>query len=131
MRITWSFTRILASMGICGLAAALALMPSAAFAADDMPNGSSGIIPGVFAGLILAALIGYALWIYAEPLVRSRDRPFGRVLLGLLILLALKTLALGIFTGYALDLGTFQAWAMRMASVGPARMYVTGYFVDY
>jgi predicted membrane-bound dolichyl-phosphate-mannose-protein mannosyltransferase len=109
----------------------LALIPSAALAADGALAGPTGIIPGIFAGLVLAALFAYALWTYAEPLVRARDRAFGSVLLGLLVLWGLKTLALIIFTGYALDLGTFEAWAMRMASVGPARMYASGYFLDY
>ncbi|MBI2773044.1 MAG: phospholipid carrier-dependent glycosyltransferase [Chloroflexi bacterium] len=33
--------------------------------------------------------------------------------------------------GFPSDVGTFMAWADRMASVGPARFYEPGYFSDY
>ena len=106
---------------------ALLLIPAASLAdsATDSAAGSaaSGTLPGIVAGAALAILFGYALWTYAEPLIRERDRAFGWMLLGLLVLWGFKTLALGIFSGYALDLGTYEAWARRMASVGPAQMY--------
>ncbi|HTT75167.1 MAG TPA: phospholipid carrier-dependent glycosyltransferase [Candidatus Binataceae bacterium] len=109
------------------------LLPSLARADSGAANAaaSSSSLPGVLAGLILLALLGYALWTYAEPLIRQRDRAFGGVLLGLLVLWGFKTLALGVFSGYALDLGTYEAWAMRLTSVGPAQMYTPGYFLDY
>ncbi len=33
--------------------------------------------------------------------------------------------------GFPSDVGTFQAWAERLASLGPARFYEPGYFSDY
>jgi Gpi18-like mannosyltransferase/4-amino-4-deoxy-L-arabinose transferase-like glycosyltransferase len=115
--------------------AALWLIPSPALADSSAvaTNGAavSGSLPGLLAGLVLATLLAYALWTYAEPLIRQRDRAFGTVLLSLLILWGFKTLALGIFSGYALDLGTYEAWANRLLSVGPAQMYAPGYFLDY
>ncbi|HEX4211269.1 MAG TPA: glycosyltransferase 87 family protein, partial [Candidatus Binataceae bacterium] len=119
-----------------GVAAAMIwLLPSIAYAAAGPVTApaalSSGALPGLLAGLVLAALFAYALWTYAEPLIRQRDRTFGAVLIGLIALWGVKTLALGIFGGLAIDLGTYQAWALRMASVGPAEMYTPGYFLDY
>lgn len=114
--------------------ATLCLIPSGALAdsgAGTASAAASGSLPGILAGLVLAILFGYALWTYAEPLILQRDRAFGTVLLGLLVLWGLKTLALGIFSGYALDLGTYEAWSNRLRSVGPAQMYVPGYFLDY
>ena len=117
------------------LVAMLWLVPAACAAESDAATASgstaSGTLPGILAGVVLAMLFGYALWTYAEPLIREGDRTFGRVLIGLLVLWAFKTLALGIFTGYALDLGTFEAWAMRMVAVGPAHMYSGDVFLDY
>ena len=34
-------------------------------------------------------------------------------------------------TGFPSDVGTFMAWAEKLASVGPARFYEPGYFSDY
>src|ERR1700722_2280633 len=95
------------SRGAGLLAAMLWLLPAICAADSDAANASAatptGTLPGILAGLVLVVLFSYALWTYAEPLIRERDRTFGRVLLGLLVLWAFKTLALGIFTGYALD----------------------------
>ena len=33
--------------------------------------------------------------------------------------------------GFPSDVGTFMAWAEKLASVGPARFYEPGYFSDY
>jgi Gpi18-like mannosyltransferase len=113
--------------------AALWMIPAPALADSSAAStvAASGSLPGILAGLVLATLLGYALWTYAEPLIRQRDRAFGAVLLSLLVLWGFKTLALGIFSGYALDLGSYEAWSNRLMSVGPAQMYVPGYFLDY
>lgn len=91
----------------------------------------TGKLAGVFAGAILAALPCAALWLLARPLVRDRDRDLKRVLLLLTALLAIKALALPLFTGFGVDLGSYEAWAMKIAFVGPARTYQEGYFLDY
>src|SRR2546428_5753379 len=33
--------------------------------------------------------------------------------------------------GFPTDVGTFQAWAERLAQIGPSRFYEPGYFSDY
>ena len=33
--------------------------------------------------------------------------------------------------GFPSDVGTFMAWAEKLAAVGPARFYEPGYFSDY
>ena len=105
------------------LAILLAWSPATVWA-DAGPGGlaesaASGELPGIVAGIALMFLLGYALWTYAAPLIRERDRAFGWVLLGLLGLWLVKTLALSIFSGYALDLGTYEAWALQDGIGGP------------
>ncbi len=34
-------------------------------------------------------------------------------------------------SGFPSDVSTFEAWALRMADVGPGRFYEPGYFSDY
>ena len=105
-------------------------MPSAAFAAVvDSPALASGKLPGLFAAAILAALIVYALWLLARP--SPRDGAVKRVLLLLSALLILKAFALQFFTGFSVDIGTYEAWALKIAAQGPARAYQEGYFLDY
>lgn len=55
-----------------------------------------------------------------------------KLLLGgiLLSLLALKIAAAPYFQ-YKVDVGTYSAWAMRLATEGPARFYAPNYFADY
>lgn len=48
----------------------------------------------------------------------------------LLALLAVK-LAIAPGWSYRVDLGTYGAWAARLADLGPARFYAEGYFADY
>ena len=63
--------------------------------------------------------------------MRERDRDLKRVLLLLSGLLILKIIALRYFAGFSVDLGTFEAWALKIATEGPARAYQQGYFLDY
>jgi hypothetical protein len=102
-----------------------------AFGSNSAIATASGKLPGIFAGAILATLVGYALWLLARPLVRERDRDLKRVVLLLTGLLALKIVALQYFGGFSVDLGTFEAWALKIATEGPARAYQQGYFLDY
>ena len=102
-----------------------------AYAAGQPASPATGKLAGVFAGAILAALPCYALWLLARPLIRERDRDLKRVLLLLTVLLVIKTFALSLFTGFGVDLGSYEAWAMKIVFVGPARTYQQGYFLDY
>jgi hypothetical protein len=113
-------------------AATLTLALPRVVLAEDAPEPIvAGKLAGVFAGALLVALLGYALWLLARPLVRERDRNLKRVLVLLSGLLVLKTLALPLFTGFSVDLGNYESWALRIATVGPARTYQPGYFLDY
>ena len=120
---TIQLTIALTTMGVA--------MPRLAFAAADSAPMASGKLPGVFSGGILAALLCYALWLLARPLMRERDRDLKRAVLLLTGLLVLKIFALRLFSGYSVDLGTWEAWAMKIATMGPARTYQEGYFLDY
>ena len=110
--------------------AIVALTPLVAFAEEAAPISiASGKPSGVLAGAILATLVGYALWLLAKP--SDRDRDLKRVLLVLSGLLVLKAFALHLFAGFSVDLGTYEAWALKIATLGPARTYQEGYFLDY
>jgi predicted membrane-bound dolichyl-phosphate-mannose-protein mannosyltransferase len=59
----------------------------------------------------------------------------GTVLATILVLgLVLRVFIAGIYlplSGFAIDIGDFAAWGQRLASVGPAHFYESGYFSDY
>ncbi len=118
-----------------GLTIALvAEMPGVALAAGNgAALGASGKLPGVFAGALLAAIVVYALWLLARPSPREGEGTgdLKRVLLLLSGLMVLKALALQCFTGFSVDLGTYEAWALKIATLGPAHAYQEGYFLDY
>ena len=123
-------------VGAIGLAISLATLLAVprlalAYAAEASAPMLTSKPAGVCAGAILAALLCYALWLLARPLARARDRDLKRVLLLLAVLLALKALALSLFNGYSVDLGTYEAWALKISLVGPAQTYQEGYFLDY
>jgi dolichyl-phosphate-mannose--protein O-mannosyl transferase/Gpi18-like mannosyltransferase len=115
------------------LATALLLVPRVALAATAGASTplAEGKLAGFFAAAILAALICYSVWLLAQSLIRERDRDLKRVLVLLTILLVVKTFATLLFTGFSVDVGTVEAWALKIASVGPAHTYQQGYFLDY
>ncbi|MFM8412200.1 MAG: hypothetical protein ACKOCT_18215, partial [Alphaproteobacteria bacterium] len=85
---------------------------------------------GLPASLLLVGLVAYGLWRYARlPAdVPLRER---LALDGILLaLLAAKLLVAPIWQ-YKIDIGAYQAWAMKLAAEGPARFYAPGYFADY
>lgn len=131
MRLKNAATGVAALLSVL-VAAALAAPPIAsAYASGSFLPMATGKPAGIAAGAILAALPCCALWLMARPLVRERDRDFIRVILALTGLLVVKAIELSVFTGYSVDLGTYEAWALKIASVGPARAYEQGYFLDY
>jgi dolichyl-phosphate-mannose--protein O-mannosyl transferase len=99
--------------------------------AAEAGEGPSGKAAGVFAGAIIFALLCYALYRYCEPLLSARDRSFRKALALLLGLLIVKIAVLTLFPGYQTDVGTYEAWALKMAAEGPAHMYAPDYFLDY
>ena len=50
------------------------------------------------------------------------------LLLGIAVI---KIALLPVLPGLGIDVGSYQSWALRMVEVGPARMYESGYFLDY
>jgi Gpi18-like mannosyltransferase/predicted membrane-bound dolichyl-phosphate-mannose-protein mannosyltransferase len=121
-----------APLTAAGLTIALvAATPRVALCADlASASMATGKLPGVFAGLMLAGTVIYALWLLAHPILRD-GADLKRVLLLLTGLLVLKALLLQYFTGFSVDLGTYEAWALKIAAQGPARTYQEGYFLDY
>src|SRR5919204_4022597 len=57
---------------------------------------------------------------------RARLAVAGVIALGVLLRLAVVRAQ-----GFPTDVGTFEAWAERLASLGPGRFYEPGYFSDY
>src|SRR6185369_13372594 len=80
------------------------------------------------------ALITGGLWYYLRPPRVPEDRGTPQEKL------ALAALLIGVFAvkvavaphfGFDTDLGTYKAWALRLAEVGPADFYAPNYFCDY
>ncbi len=93
-------------------------------------NGVSTVL-GLGVGVLLALILLWALY-------QTFRRPTGAswpellFLAGLLcILTAVKLALLFVFRGVSVDINTYQAWALKLASVGPSHTYESGYFLDY
>jgi Gpi18-like mannosyltransferase len=85
---------------------------------------------GVPAAFGIIALLAIALWLYgrlpAEVALGERLTLHGV----LLVLLIVKILIAPHFS-YKVDVGSYSAWALKLAAEGPARFYAPGYFADY
>src|SRR5580704_12598917 len=90
----------------------------------------TGKLPGMISGLLLLALLGYSIYIYAAPLLKNRDRSLGWALAILSVVALIKILLLPWFDGYKNDISSYESWALQMATQGPAGIYRTGYFLD-
>ena len=84
--------------------------------------------------LLFALIMAY----FAKSAERAEQRslnesPSRHGGLALLLVLALfSRLAVAVLApGFPVDVGSFSAWANRMAEVGPGRFYAAGYFSDY
>jgi Gpi18-like mannosyltransferase len=62
---------------------------------------------------------------------RNRDRQAVLALAGAIALGVVIRLLVFRGSGFPSDVGTFMAWAQRMAEVGPSHFYAPGYFSDY
>ncbi len=98
-------------------------------------TGSGGLAPlSLWALILLLGLLTAALWYYLRPPPGGGDsgttgEKLGLALL-LLVLLGIK-MAVSPYFGYQTDLGTYKAWALRLADRGPAEFYAPNYFCDY
>lgn len=99
-------------------------------------TGGGGYAPlSLWALILLLGLLTAALWYYLRPPPGGGgDRGSTGEKLGLLALLltllAVK-MAVSPYFGYQTDLGTYKAWALRLADRGPADFYAPNYFCDY
>ena len=85
---------------------------------------------GVPAALGIVALLGIALWLYgrlpAEVPLTER-----LALHGVLVALLIAKFLVAPYFSYKVDIGSYSAWALKLAAEGPARFYAPGYFADY
>src|SRR4030095_9418735 len=88
----------------------------------------------LWALILLLGLITAALWYYLRPPPGGGDAGATGEKLGpalfLLVLPGVKMAATPSFA-YRTDLGTYKAWALRLAEHGPADFYAPNYFCDY
>jgi Gpi18-like mannosyltransferase len=114
---------VLASIGV--------LFVGTAWAAAAAAAPSDGRAVGIFCGVIVLGLVLYSLFLYCKPLFEDEGEGIIWALLLLLGLTVVKIALLPVLPGLGIDVGSYQSWAQRMVDVGPARMYETGYFLDY
>jgi len=132
-----SFTRLnqhvawRADRAVAAIAIAMVALAGVAYAAAHSGAAGGGKLAGMFAGVVLAAIVGYAFFLYAKPLIEARDRSFGQAALLLIGLWLLKSVAVAFCAGFEIDVNTYEAWALQIAGGGPASMYQAGYFLDY
>lgn len=98
-------------------------------------SGGGGFAPlSLWALILLLGLMTAALWYYLRPPPGGGDRGTTGEKLGLVLLiftiLGVK-MAVAPYFGYQTDLGTYKAWALRLADRGPADFYAPNYFCDY
>jgi dolichyl-phosphate-mannose--protein O-mannosyl transferase/Gpi18-like mannosyltransferase len=98
----------------------------------NLPQSSGGdIAAGILAGTSLAALVCYGLFLAVSPVAKPHASDFKKAVGFLAALLIVKTIALYFFSGFYIDVGTYEAWGLQLARGGPASMYQSGYFLDY
>jgi Gpi18-like mannosyltransferase/predicted membrane-bound dolichyl-phosphate-mannose-protein mannosyltransferase len=102
-----------------------------ALGASPGTGGANGKFMGLVAGLVLLAILGFAIYRLVAPLFKEHDEALYLVLLILGLLWVVKTAALVAFPGFGADVASYQAWALQIAGAGPAHTYQHGYFLDY
>ncbi|MBF6567368.1 MAG: phospholipid carrier-dependent glycosyltransferase [Candidatus Binataceae bacterium] len=111
--------------------AALALVTAAAAFPSASNLIDSGRLAGIISGCVLLGIIGYAICYFAVPLVKRSQSDLNNALLILGAIWFAKLAIIPLFPGFGPDIGSYQAWAGRIASAGPALTYAHGYFIDY
>lgn len=85
---------------------------------------------GVPAAAGIVALLVLALWLYgrlpSEVAIGER-----LALHGVLVAILVVKILIAPYFQYRVDVGSYSAWAMKLAAEGPARLYAPGYFADY
>ncbi len=103
----------------------------AALGATPPGNGPSGKLIGIVSGCVLFGLVLYEIYQLLVPLIEDEDEYLRWVIFSLVGLLIIKTMGLMAFSGFGTDVGSYQAWALQIADLGPAHTYQQGYFLDY
>jgi dolichyl-phosphate-mannose--protein O-mannosyl transferase/Gpi18-like mannosyltransferase len=102
-----------------------------ALGAAPATSGPSGKLIGIISGFVLFGLVLYQLYQLLLPFLEEGDQFFTWAMFILVVLYLVKTLALLGFSGFGTDVGSYQAWALQIADMGPAHTYQQGYFLDY
>jgi dolichyl-phosphate-mannose-protein mannosyltransferase len=89
------------------------------------------MLAGAIAGTILLAFVAIAFARVIAPLWGDRESGIDSALITLVALGAVKVGLLPFFPGFGPDVGSYQSWALQIATLGPAHTYQQGYFLDY
>jgi len=103
----------------------------AALGATPAESGPNGKLLGLIGGGLLFSLVLYEIYLVMLPLWEDGDQYLTIAIFIVVALWLVKTLALLAFPGFGVDVGSYQAWAMQIANLGPAQTYQQGYFLDY
>jgi len=79
-------------------------------------------------GLIFLLVFGLGHYGSVGASVPRREK---LALAGILIVVLAAKIAAAPWFQYRVDVGTYSAWAIKLAGEGPARFYAPGYFADY
>ncbi len=85
---------------------------------------------GTPAGIAALLLVVFAIARFGRPTAEMPHREGWTLGVILLLVLGAKVLIAPLYS-YKVDLGTYAAWASRLAQLGPANFYASGYFADY
>ena len=113
------------------LAILVALPATSAWASPQGSDGWYDSALGIIAGIVLFYVCARAIQANLRPL-NQQPRNETRLMLAALAAITLAKFALlFLFYGVAVDVNTYQAWANKLAQLGPRHAYEPGYFLDY
>jgi Gpi18-like mannosyltransferase/4-amino-4-deoxy-L-arabinose transferase-like glycosyltransferase len=102
-----------------------------AAAAPDAGSAPSGKLVGVLSAVLLVAIVAWTFARELEPARREPDSGIETAVIVLVVLAVIKLFLLPFFPGFGPDVGSYQAWALQIANLGPAHTYQSGFFLDY
>jgi Gpi18-like mannosyltransferase len=95
------------------------------------PSGSNGMLIGAMSGAILLTIVVITFARLVLPLRNASESGLDSALITLGALATVKVALIPFFPGFGADVGSYQAWALQIATLGPAHTYQEGYFLDY
>ena len=87
-------------------------------------------VSGMPAAIAALVLVLFAVFYFGRPTTAVARNELVGLGVVLLLILTAKILIAPLYS-YRVDLGTYAAWASRLAELGPANFYASGYFADY